>query len=220
MHPASPLTIVVMAKECLPGQVKTRLTPALSHALAADVAAASLDDTLSTVAALPVARRVLAYTTDRRPALAAGFELFRQPDGGLDQRLAAVFDAAREYGWGATLLIGMDTPQLRAGHLRACLKPAPGVDSWIGLSGDGGFWALALRNPDGDLTRGVPMSAPATGARQLERLLQAGHRVRLLPQLTDVDTIGTAVQVSEQIPHSRFARALQAALAHRPAVRP
>ncbi|WP_427136343.1 TIGR04282 family arsenosugar biosynthesis glycosyltransferase [Pseudarthrobacter sp. S9] len=220
MHPASPLTLVVMAKECIPGQVKTRLTPPLSHALAADVAAASLDDTLATVAALPVARRVLAYTTDRRPALAAGFELLRQPDGDLDQRLAAVFDAARGYGWGTTVLIGMDTPQLRPDHLAACLKPAPGVDSWIGLAGDGGFWALALRNPDGDLTRGVPMSAPTTGARQLERLLQAGHRVRLLPQLTDVDTIGTAAQVSAQIPHSRFTRALQAALAQRPAGRP
>ena len=33
-----------MAKECIPGQVKTRLTPPLSHTLAADVAAASLED--------------------------------------------------------------------------------------------------------------------------------------------------------------------------------
>ncbi|MET3811852.1 hypothetical protein [Arthrobacter sp. UYEF3] len=59
------------------------------------------------------------------------------------------------------------------------------------------------------------MSAPTTGAGQHERLLQAGHRGGLLPQLTDVDTIDTAAEVSAQIPHSGFARALQAALAQR-----
>ena len=64
-------TIVVIAKECLPGRVKTRLHPPLSLEQAAALAAASLDDTLGALAALPATRRILAFDGVIAPLAAA-----------------------------------------------------------------------------------------------------------------------------------------------------
>ncbi|MCP2370140.1 hypothetical protein BJ978_000816 [Agromyces terreus] len=211
--------VVVIAKACLPGRVKTRLTPPFSPEQAARLAAASLDDTLATVAALPVGRRVLffdGFGIADAPASAAGFEVVPQPAGSLDERLAHVFDLLDE----PTLLVGMDTPQVGAAHVAAALDgfaggealadlpPAPCPDAWFGPAADGGFWALALRRPRGDVLRGVPMSRADTGAQQLRRLRDAGLRVALLPTLTDVDTAAEARQVAAGVPGSRFAAEL------------
>lgn len=197
--------IVVIAKECLPGKVKTRLHPPLSLDQASELAAASLDDTLRSVAALPATRHVLAFDGVVPPTGAAGFEILPQVDGGLDERLAAIFDSFDE----PTLLIGMDTPQVTPTLLEPVFTDwSEDIDAWFGFADDGGFWALALAVPNGDLIRGIPMSRDDTGARQLERLERAGLRVAVLPTLTDVDTIDDAHSVAGLAPSSRFAVAL------------
>ncbi|MEC5183167.1 glycosyltransferase A (GT-A) superfamily protein (DUF2064 family) [Cryobacterium sp. MP_3.1] len=198
-------TLIVIAKECLPGKVKTRLHPPLSLEQAAELAAASLNDTLAAVAALPATRRVLAFDGVVAPAAADGYDILPQVAGGLDERLGAIFDGCT----GPAVLIGMDTPQVTADVLAPLFEAWPDdVDAWFGPAADGGFWALGLRHPDGDLIRGVPMSQSDTGTHQLARLRAAGLRVRLLPTLTDVDHIEDAHLVAALAPHSRFAHAL------------
>jgi hypothetical protein len=205
-------TLVVIAKECLPGKVKTRLSPPLSLEQAAVVAAAALDDTLSAVSALPAARRILLFDGQNPPASASGFEIVPQVAGTLDQRLGALFDLVS----GPTVLVGMDTPQLAPETLAPVFDEWPsGTDAWFGPANDGGFWALALREPTGDLLRGVPMSQSDTGNHQLNRLSRAGLDVEFLPELTDVDTIEDALEVAAAAPDGRFAAALHTALAER-----
>lgn len=199
--------VVVIAKECLPGRVKTRLTPPFTPAEAARLAAASLDDTLAAVAALPVSRCVLYFDGTVAPAAARGFDLLPQSDAGLDARLADVFDLLAE----PTLLVGMDTPQLVTEHVAPALTalesshPAA-PDAWIGPASDGGFWALAMREPRGDVIRGVRMSRADTGAAQRRRLEEAGLSVGTLPVLTDVDTVAEASVIAAVSPGTRFAR--------------
>jgi glycosyltransferase A (GT-A) superfamily protein (DUF2064 family) len=206
--------LVVIAKECLPGRVKTRLHPALSFEQAAELAAASLDDTLAVALALPATRHILAFDGVTPPRTAAGFEILPQVTGGLDERLAAIFDSLDE----PTVLIGMDTPQVSAELLAPVFSDwSATTDAWLGFADDGGFWALALATPRGglrrgDLIRGVPMSRDDTGARQLDRLTEAGLRVRQLPVLTDVDTIADAHRVAATAPGGSFARTLAAML--------
>jgi len=198
-------TLIVIAKECLPGKVKTRLHPPLSLEQAAELAAASLGDTLAAVGPLPATRRVLAFDGRIVPDAAAGYDVVPQVDGGLDLRLGAIFDGCNE----PAVLIGMDTPQVSAAILAPVFADWPDdVDAWFGPAADGGFWALAMRNPDGDLIRGVPMSQADTGARQLERLRGAGLRVRMLPTLTDVDHIEDAHLVASLAPGGSFAATL------------
>ena len=199
------ITIAVVAKECLPGKVKTRLTPALTPEGAARVAAASLADTLATVRALPAARRVLFFDGTVLPEGADGFDVIHQTTGGLDERLGALFDAVD----GPTLLVGMDTPQCSAADVAPVFQD-PSRDAWFGPAEDGGFWSLYLREPNGAHLRGVPMSQDDTGAVQLARLTDAGLDVGTLGVLLDVDTVPDAERVAALVPDSRFAGALRA----------
>ncbi|MGW0737004.1 TIGR04282 family arsenosugar biosynthesis glycosyltransferase [Streptomyces sp. NPDC002851] len=199
-------TLLVIAKEPVPGRVKTRLTPPYSHQQAAELAEAALADTLDTVLAAPAHRRVLVLDGRPGPWLPPGFEVVPQGAGGLDERLAAAFAGCS----GPALLVGMDTPQLTPGLLAPALGSSAwrNCDAWFGPAVDGGFWALGLADPDPELLRGVPMSTPTTGAAQRTRLTEAGLRVRDLPTLRDVDTAEDASLVAAAAPNSRFAAAL------------
>ena len=210
-------TLVVIAKECLPGRVKTRLHPPFSLADAARIGHASLVDTLTAVDSMPASRRILFFQGDNPPAEASDFEVLSQPQGALDQRIGAVFDACA----GPTVLVGMDTPQVDAKSLGVVFDLWPaGIDAWFGPAADGGFWALALAVPCGDLARGVPMSRPDTGDIQRRRLVDAGLRVRSLPQLTDIDTVQSLDTVAALLPESATGRTLRAIRAIRAMVAP
>ncbi|MEV6673372.1 DUF2064 domain-containing protein [Streptomyces sp. NPDC051162] len=209
--PVGPTTVLVIAKEPLPGRVKTRLTPPYSPELAARIAEAALADTLRAVLAMPARRRVLVL--DGRPGrwLPPGFDVVPQCAGGLDERLAAAFAGCA----GPALLIGMDTPQVTAGLLAPALADDAwrGCDAWFGPAADGGFWALGMAEPRPGLVRGVPMSTARTGAAQRRRLTEAGLAVRDLPELRDVDTAEDAAHVAAAAPHGLFAAAVAAGAA-------
>lgn len=198
---APSITLLVIAKEPVPGRVKTRLTPPFTPREAAQLARAALVDTLTAVAATPAHRRVLVLDGSPGPWLPPGFDVVPQRGGGLDARLAHAFAACT----GPALLIGMDTPQVTPELLTVELS---GHDAVFGPAEDGGFWALGLAEPDPELVRGVPMSAPDTGAVQRARLVAAGLRVRDLPPLRDVDTAADAEAVAARAPHTRFAALL------------
>lgn len=200
--PESDTTLLIIAKQPVPGKVKTRLAPPCTYEQAATLAAAALADTLHTLLLVPARRRVLVLDGQPGPWLPPGFEIVPQRGGLLDERLAWAFAAAR----GPALLVGMDTPQVTPDLLAVDWD---GTDAVFGPAADGGFWALGLRAPDPDLLRGVPMSTARTGAIQRARLVRAGLRVVDLPQLRDVDTAADALAVAHEAPQSRFATRAQ-----------
>ncbi|HST84215.1 MAG TPA: DUF2064 domain-containing protein [Kineosporiaceae bacterium] len=201
-------TVLVIAKEPRPGLVKTRLQSRFSPAQAAGLAAASLRDTLDTVRAAEVDRRVLALDGAAGDWLPAGIDVIEQSQGGLGQRLAAAFEQVFETTRPGTataevLLVGMDTPQVTAELLT---RDWNGADAALGLSEDGGFWAIGFKQHCPGAFTGIPMSTNDTGAAQLARLRSLGLRVHLLPVLRDVDTPADALAVAKLAPHSRFAQ--------------
>ncbi|HEY5821082.1 MAG TPA: DUF2064 domain-containing protein [Propionibacteriaceae bacterium] len=200
-------TVIVLAKEPQPGRVKTRLQTRFSPEEAAELAGASLLDTMTAVRGSAVPRRVLAWQGD--PARwRADFEVVAQPDGTLNDRLTAAFADAWPTESGPAphraLLVGMDTPQVTPAELNVDWD---GADALLGLSEDGGFWAIGLRagHPPG-IFDGVPMSSDRTGSAQLARLSALGLSVRLLPPLRDVDTPADAEAVAERHPGLEFSR--------------
>ena len=196
--PEPDTTLLIIAKQPVPGKVKTRLVPPCTYEQAAALAEAALTDTLHTLLLVPARRRILVLDGQPGPWLPPGFEIVPQARGPLDERLACAFAAVP----GPALLVGMDTPQVTPDLLAVDWHAA---DAVFGPAADGGFWALGLRDPDPGLLRGVPMSTARTGAIQRARLLAAGLRVVDLPQLRDVDTAADAVAVAHEAPHSRFA---------------
>jgi len=197
--------LLVMAKEPVPGRVKTRLSPPCTPDQAAALARAAIADTLAAVLAVRRdARRVLVLDGEPGPWLPDGFEVVPQRGDGLAQRLAAAFADA-----GApAFLVGMDTPQVTPALLKAGLDALLAQDAAFGAAPDGGYWGIGLRRADARVFDGVPMSAGHTGAVQRARLVQLGLRTAILPPLRDVDTIEDARAVARAAPDGRFAAAL------------
>jgi glycosyltransferase A (GT-A) superfamily protein (DUF2064 family) len=199
--------VLVLAKTPVAGRVKTRLCPPCTPEQAARVAAAALADTLDTVTAARAARRILVVDGDH-PA-PPGWGRLTQRGGPLGERLANAFaDAAAGL---PTVLVGMDTPQLRTDQLHEAFhllgEPA-GPGAVLGHAVDGGWWLLGLRDSgDAAVLRDVVTSTPTTGAETESALLRRGRRVARVAALRDVDHAGDAHAVAaECAPDSRFAR--------------
>jgi hypothetical protein len=187
----SDLHVLVVAKEPVPGRVKTRLCPPCTAAQAAELAEAALADTLEAVTRCDAGRRLLALEGRPGEWLPKGFEVFPQEGRALDERLAAAWDRAG----GPGIQIGMDTPQVTAEILDDCLQrlTGPGTTAALGLAEDGGWWVLGLQRPDPRVFLGVPMSTPRTGLA--------------------VDHMDDAVAVAHDAPGTRFAEACRRVLA-------
>ncbi len=204
--------ILVLAKAPVPGRVKTRLCPPCTPEQAARVAAAAIADTLDTVTATPAMARTL--VVDGSLAAPPGWRRTPQRGGTLGERLAHAYGDTRLDGC-ASLLIGMDTPQVSAAQLADAGRLLATTDAVLGPAEDGGWWALGLREPaHAAVLREVPMSTPDTGERTLAALLGRGLRVTALPVLRDVDTAADAHAVAALCsPASGFARAVPQAVA-------
>lgn len=206
--------LLVVAKEPVPGRVKTRLCPPATPEQAARIAAAALADTLDAVAATPAERRVLALDGGPVP-IPPGVAVLPQRGEGLAHRLANAYADSARPGL-ATLLVGMDTPQLDPALLTAAIEGLSTVDAVLGGAVDGGWWALGLRDPaHAEALRGVPMSTERTGALTAEALRRRGLRVAELAVLRDVDTAADARLVAAAMadrPGSRFVTAVAAEL--------
>jgi rSAM/selenodomain-associated transferase 1 len=197
--------IVVLAKEPLPGKVKTRLAPVYGPHAAAALALAALQDTLDAAQASRAARVLLAL--DGRPGawLPDGVVVVPQRDGPLGDRLAgAIADSYRTLPL-PVLLIGMDTPQVTAELLDTALQRLTDSAAVLGPANDGGYWCIGLQHPDSHAFDNVPMSQPHTGSAQLDQLAARGLHTTLLPPLRDVDLPSDVPIVAALAPGTRFA---------------
>jgi uncharacterized protein len=199
--------ILVLAKAPAPGLVKTRLCPPCTPAQAAAIAAAALVDTLATVDATRCEDRTLVVAGAYRPP--RGWRMVEQRGHGLGVRLAHAYRDTARPGV-ASLLIGMDTPQITPALLGSVADGLATADAVLAPADDGGWWALALRDPaHAHVLAGVPMSTADTGRRTLWALSGLGLSVALGPQLRDVDTAADAREVAATCPNRIFAAAVR-----------
>jgi glycosyltransferase A (GT-A) superfamily protein (DUF2064 family) len=198
--------LLLIAKQPLPGRVKTRLIGPVSAFGAAQLAEAALRDTVRALVMIAGSQGVILLDGTPGDWLPLGWRVIAQVPGRLDERLSAGFEAV---GRGPAVLVGMDTPQLCANDLSVDLDSH---DACLGLAEDGGYWAIGLADASRarSVIEGVPMSRADTGAIQLHRMRAAGMRVQQLPTLIDVDTPEAARRVATAHPHTHFAATWQA----------
>jgi len=208
---------LVVAKAPHPGQVKTRLAAEVGHEVAADVAAAALLDTMAACREAVGAHRChlalagaldgAAREEELRDGL-AGWTVRAQRGDGFAARLRY---AHLDLGPGPVLQIGMDTPQVHGRLLDQVAGQLDGRVAVLGPAVDGGWWALALRDPtDARALLRVPMSRATTGRDTRAAFEAAGLDVAEAAELRDVDTAADADAVAAAIPDSAFARAWRA----------
>ena len=198
--------LLVIAKAPVPGRVKTRLCPPGTYAQAAEIAAAALADTLAAAGATAAVRHTIVHSG--QIPVPDGWHRVPQRGDGLGARLANGFADTARPGTGS-LLIGMDTPQVTPALLGTVAAGLGRYDAVLGPAEDGGWWALALRDPaDARVLRDVPMSTMDTGTLTVAALRSGGLRVGYGPTLRDVDTAPDAWHVARLCPDTAFAAAV------------
>jgi rSAM/selenodomain-associated transferase 1 len=216
------VTLVVIAKAPVAGYAKTRLAAAVGDKAAADIAAATLLDTLDAVDATPVQARVVAMTGDLSQASSSrqirsrlgDMQVVEQRGDDFSARLAnAIADAAAVAGAQPVLLIASDTPQVTPDLLAECAHALLETDVVFGMARDGGWWVLGVTEPDmAECLHTIPTSRSDTGPATLEALRDKGLAVKLVAELSDVDTVDDVEFVRNACaPDSRFAHAIKAA---------
>lgn len=211
--------LLVMAKAPVPGRAKTRLAAGVGTALAAELAACALLDTIEVCSRTFPGRCHLALDGSladaaRRAELSAaleGWHVAAQQGHTFGERLAHGHRAVGRKTGGMTLQIGMDTPQVTAEHLtRAASAVEESARAVLGPAADGGWWLLGLADPRvARVLVDVPMSRANTGARTqgaLRRASGSGGAVAVVDELNDVDDTDDAEAVAAAIPDSRFGR--------------
>ena len=205
------MQLAVIAKEPVPGRVKTRLCPPYSPEQAARLATAALVDTLHCVRATSAARHVLVLDGEPGDWLPPGFDVVAQRGSGLGERLAAAFSDLTRTCPEPVVLVGMDTPQLTPTQLTGAGALLATTDrrAVLGPAQDGGYWLVGLSRPDTRAFEGVPMSQPHTGRRQAHQLVRCGYDLRVIDELCDIDTAADAASVADTAPGTGFAAVMR-----------
>lgn len=212
-----PAVVLVVAKAPVAGAVKTRLGREVGMERAADLAAASLLDTLAAcVTAYGVERCHLALAGDlsaaRRSAelLEATSSWTVHPQRGEDlaERLVNAHGDVFAATGAPVVQVGMDTPHLDPAALVEAGGRLTHPDAAVlGPAYDGGWWLLGIGGPHllAHLAE-VPMSTEETGARTRGALVRAGAQVTEVGTLRDVDEVADAESAAAAAPGSRFAQ--------------
>jgi rSAM/selenodomain-associated transferase 1 len=188
-----PVALALMAKAPRPGEVKTRLAPALGPDGAADLYRCFLLDLVDRLRAVAGATPVVAYAPADAGALfrrlAPGLALLPQRGGDLGARLSNLFDDLFAAGHGAALAMGSDLPTLPGAILADAVARVrdPAVDLVLGPSEDGGYYLVGMRERRPSLFEGVAWSTDRALAETRARADGAGLRTALLPRWFDVD---------------------------------
>jgi glycosyltransferase A (GT-A) superfamily protein (DUF2064 family) len=191
------------------------MCPPLTSEQAAALAAAALSDTFAAVNAFAPARCIAIHEGPSTHWLPPDWEHIAQRGGGLDVRLADAFEDVMTDGLPA-LIVAMDTPQVCVEQLHRGAQLLAEHDAVIGLTDDGGYWLIGLRQPNRAVFLDVPMSVEVTGQMQIERLRSLGLSVGFLDQLTDMDTIADVETVAVQFPDLATSRWWRQQAAHTP----
>ena len=173
--------------------LKTRLAATLGRGAADQWYARAADAVAEVASSAGRASGAEVYWAVAEPgAIAAGvwsgLANLEQGEGDLGARMGCVHaELVRRHGHG--LLLGADTPQLAADHLRDALQWCAGTEprQAIGPARDGGFWLYAANRATA-LARwaGVAYSQAETGRDFCASFADGGEWL-VLPTLTDVD---------------------------------
>jgi len=184
---------MVFARAPVPGEVKTRLIPALGEAGAAALhrrlvshcLRAACDSRLGPVElwCAPGVDDVFFRECERRLRVS----LRSQEGGDLGERMQGAFESALARSRRA-ILVGSDVPALSSRYLRDADRAlAKGEDAVVGPAEDGGYVLIGLSRVDSRLFGGIPWGSADVLAETRRRVAALGWRSQELPALWDVD---------------------------------
>lgn len=203
------IEVLVFAKAPVPGQVKTRLIPALGATTAARLHAWMTRRALATAVAAGVGPVTLFAAPDPAHVFFTrcrdryGTGLAPQRGTNLGERLAHATAGALARA-DAAIVIGSDCPVLTGDDLRqAAAALGAGFDAVIGPAEDGGYVLLGLRRGTCDVYTDMPWGGSEVAALTRERLARGGRGWFELAELFDVDRPDDVARLARQHPAVR-----------------
>ncbi len=198
---------IIFAKEPVPGQVKTRLSPPLRPEEACRLYRCFLEDILEGTAQIPGMELALAYAPSGagdffRHLAPAAAHLVPQEGQDLGERQARAFAWGFAGGFETVLLRGSDSPDLPGAFLLEARETlaAGRAEVVLGPSLDGGYYLIGLQALYPELFEGLSWSTGTVLADTLSRARGLSLRVHLLPYWQDIDTCDDLADFLKQ-PH-------------------
>lgn len=188
-------SLIIMARQPIPGQTKTRLCPPLTASQAAELYACFLRDVLDITRQVRGATPLITYAPESAgpffAALAPDIATLAQQGANLGERLDYALSTQLTSG-GARLAaaVSSDNPNLPPALIEeAFARLAAGADLVLGPAEDGGYYLIGMRSPQPRLLREVQMSTPRVLDDTLTLAGELGLRSELLAPWYDVDSI-------------------------------
>ena len=190
--------VIVFAKNPVPNQVKTRLVPPLSPEQAATLYTAFLTDGCDTLAKLPDADIIIAYTpAEARSDLQAliGDDAIYIPQIGADlgERLTSATQWAAEHGYTKILLVGSDSPTLPVSYISTAFTLLDSRNIVLGPSTDGGYYLIGFSVETVETTvphifKDIAWSTTDVFQQTVAHIRSLKATLGLLPPWYDIDT--------------------------------
>jgi len=185
--------ILVFAKAPEPGQVKTRLIPALGAEGATELYMSLLKQTVESVTVADLAPVQLwcapnsTHAFFQQLASCHNLSLYNQSGADLGERMSSAADQALQESE-AVVLIGADCPMLGRDHLRQSLQwLMDGYDAVVGPAEDGGYVLLGLHHNNALLFEEMPWGGDQVLGLTRQRLAELGWCWQELEPLWDLD---------------------------------
>lgn len=183
--------IVIMAKHPQGGDVKTRLSPALSKSERIALYTRLLDGTVARLRNVRGAETFIAYTpagTEDYFRERYSVSCFEQEGEDLGQRLSSALEQLLTKGYMSAVAVGSDIPGLDSRIALNAIDSMKKADIAIGPSTDGGFYLIGIKEPRPELFKDIPWSTAEVLKLTLGKASRMGLKVEILEILDDVDT--------------------------------
>jgi rSAM/selenodomain-associated transferase 1 len=185
--------LVIIAKQPQVGITKTRLSPPLTLAAAAELFEALLLDTIDLASSISGLDLAVAVTP---PDSIPYFERVTPPGTlllpvtcpDIGDCLTQVFDRLFQLDYPQVLAFNSDGPSLPVEYIQQALQLLADHDVVFGPSEDGGYYLVGLENHIPQLFGDIAWSTPEVLSQSLAKASADDLRVSLLPDWYDVDT--------------------------------
>ena len=200
----------VMIKAPRPGFSKTRLSPPLAPAEAAELSRCFLLDMIACFNRVAVedtrATGVAIYSPEGSESeftglLPPGYAMIPQREGDLGFRLWSAVTDLFAVGFGAVCLINSDSPTLPEAFLSSMVSSLLDgkSEAAIGSCADGGYYGIGLRRPIPELFQQIPWSTDKVFTETLAQAKRTGVQLHVLPPWYDVDDVSSLDYLRKQL---------------------
>jgi uncharacterized protein len=185
--------LIVVVKNPIPGQVKTRLCSRYTADQAAAIYTAFVKDTLEMVREIDGVTRVIAYDPPDseakvRALFGNDFLYVPQVQADLGQRMYHALRQQLAFGAESAILIGTDIPSLPASMITRAFEVLADRDVVLGPSTDGGYYLVGMSRLCPDMFLDMLWSTSEVFSRTVQNLEKNSYSYGLVDPWSDVDS--------------------------------